>query len=171
MRFWGKLAGVACVAILTGNVYADDKKLTDNDFVDKVSSSGRVEIALARVAQVRATSEEVRKFAAKMEEDHGKLNNDLILIVSEHRIAIPERPLPEHEKHLMHFQSNEVKDFNKEYMKLMVDNHEKSVKMFTAASKELKNEALKKFAEKYLPVIKEHLTMAKKVNDQLASSK
>jgi putative membrane protein len=173
MRFWAKLAGVAFMAIVAGAISADDKKsdddkkFTDTKFVDTVSSSGRVEVAVAKIAQVRAANPEVRKFAAKLEEDHTKANNDFLIIVSDNRIPVPESPLPEHEKMLMHFHGDSIKDFDKEYVKQMIESHEKSVKLFTQASKEAKNEQLKKFAEKTLPVIKEHLEMAKKLNDKV----
>ena len=167
MRIHCLFAGVFVVAMTTSIANAEDKKPIDNDFVDKVSSSGRVEVELAKIAQVRATNDEVRKFAAKLHEDHSKANNDLLIIVSDERIPIPEKPLPEHEKHLQHLTSEKVKDFDKEYMKMMVESHEKSVELFTKASKEAKNEKVKKFAEKTLPVIKEHLSMAKKINEKM----
>lgn len=168
MRIRYALAGVFSLALTVVVANADDKKKPmDNDFVDKVSSSGRVEVELAKIAMTRATHEEVRKFAAKLAEDHSKANNDLLIVVSDERIPIPEQPLPEHVKHLQHFAGNQVKDFDKEYMKMMVENHEKSVELFTKASKECKNEKVKKFAEKTLPTIKEHLTMAKKIKDEM----
>jgi len=161
------LLAVLCLAFASSSANAEDKKPMDNDFVDKVSSSGRVEVELAKVAHIRAAKDEVKKFAIKMMEDHSKVNNDLLIIVSDERIPIPEKPLPEHEKQLMRLAGDDVKEFDKEYMKLMVENHEKSVELFTKASKECKNEKLKKFAEKTLPAIKEHLSMAKKIKDQV----
>lgn len=167
MRIKYLLASVFCFAIAATIANAEDKKPLDKEFVDKVSSSGRVEVELAKIAQVRATNDEVRKFAAKLQEDHAKANNDLLIIVSDEQIAIPEKPLPEHEKHLQHFTGDKVKDFDKEYIKMMMENHEKSVELFTKASKEAKNEKVKKFAEKTLPVIKEHLAMAKKIKEKM----
>lgn len=169
MRLFGKLAAIACLAILAGRASADDekKKFDDSVFVDKASTSGRAEVAAGKIAVTRAQSEEVRKFASKMVEDHGKANNELLIIVSDARIAIPDKLTPEQEKMLMHFQDSTLKNFDKEYMQHMVKNHEKSVELFTKASKECKNEKLKAFAEKTLPTIKEHLSMAKKINDGL----
>jgi len=169
MRFLGKLAAIACFAVLVGRASADDekKKFDDSTFVDKASTAGRAEVAAGKIAQTRARNEEVKKFAARMVEDHTKANNELLVIVSDARIAIPDRMTPEQEKMLMHLQGDTVKDFDKEYMKHMVDDHEKAVELFTKASKECKNEKLKSFAEKTLPTIKEHLTMAKKIHEGL----
>lgn len=79
---------------------------------------------------------------------------------------LPDKSLPEHEKALKHLQSD-VKSFDREYIKHMVDGHTKSVELFTRASKECKNEQLRAFAEKTLPTIKEHLEKAKKLHERL----
>ena len=169
MHYLAKLAGVGCIAILAGNVNADDPKkaLTDSDFVDMASTAIRAEVAAGRIAVTRAHNEEVKKFAALMAEQHAKANNELLIIVSDARIAIPEKLTAEQEKLLAHFQSGNIKDFDKEYMKHIVDAHEKAVSACTKAAKECKNEKVKAFAEKSLPILKEHLAMAKKINEQL----
>jgi putative membrane protein len=48
----------------------------------------------------------------------------------------------------------------------MVGSHTKGVDLFTRASKELKNEQLRRFAEKTLPTLKEHLDIAKRLQEQ-----
>ena len=54
-------------------------------------------------------------------------------------------------------------EFDKAYAKHMVEDHEKAVKLFENASKNIKDPGLKDFATKTLPTIKEHLEMAKKL--------
>jgi len=147
---------------------ADEKKFTDTHFVDHAYTAGQNEIILNRMAMERSRNEDVRKFAQKMLEDHGKNNQELTLVVSELRIAVPDRPLPEQQKDLQKISSNEVKDFDKEFMDQMVAEHEKAVKLFEQGSKELKNEKLKDFATKTLPTLKEHLNMAKETRDKVA---
>ena len=193
MRTWSKLAILAVAVALGGGLRADDtkkpgdkpgsdskatrtgddkhhddKKFSDSHFVDHAYTAGQNEVILARMALERSRNEDVRKFAQKMLEDHGKNNQELTLVVSELRIAVPDKPLPEQEKDLRHISSNEVKDFDKEFMDHMVTDHEKAVKLFEQASKELKNEKLKEFATKTLPTLKEHLKLAKETRDKVA---
>ncbi|HKB03241.1 MAG TPA: DUF892 family protein, partial [Gemmataceae bacterium] len=78
----------------------EEKALTDTNFVDHAYTAGQNELLLAKLALQRSRNEDVRRFAAKMIEDHAKCGNDLIILVSEQRIAIPDRPLPEQEKDL-----------------------------------------------------------------------
>jgi len=149
---------------------SDEKKFSDTHFVDHAYTAGQNEILLNQMALQRSRNEDVRKFAQKMLEDHSKNNQDLILIVSELRIAVPDKPLPEQEKGLQEISSNQVKDFDKEFMDHMVTEHEKAVKLFEQGSKELKNEKLKEYATKSLPTLKEHLKMAKETRDKVAKA-
>jgi putative membrane protein len=180
MRIWVKLAILAVVVAVGGGLRAqdktrtddkpaDEKKFNDTHFVDHAYTAGQNEIISNQMALQRSRNEDVRKFAQKMLEDHSKNNQNLILIVSELRIAVPDRPLPEQEKGLQQISSNQVKDFDKEFMDHMVSEHEKAVKLFEQGSKELKNERLKEFAAKSVPTLKEHLKMAKDVQAKVAS--
>jgi putative membrane protein len=180
MRNWMKLASLGVVVALAGAVRADDKPkegdkptgddktMTETHFVDHAYTGCQNELLLARLAQQRARNEEVRKFAIKMIEEHNKGNQALILIVSKQRIAVPDKPLKEQQKDLDRLHSNEVKDFDKEYMECIVRDHEKAIEMFERAAKELKNEELKEFASKAVPALKEHLALAKEVRGKLA---
>ncbi len=169
MRFWSTFAAIACFAIFVGRVNADDnkKEFSDARFVDKASMDGQAEIAAGKIAMTRAQNEQVKKFGARMVEDHTKANNELTTIVSEIKVPVPEKLSAEHEKMLMHFQNDSAADFDKDYMDHMVKAHEKAVELFTKASKECKNEKLKAFAEKTLPTLKQHLALARKIDGQL----
>lgn len=180
MRNWIKLGALAVVVALAGvgraddkpkpgdKPTSDDKAMTDSHFVDHAYTDCQNEMLLGRLAQQRAQNEDVRKFAARMIEEHAKGNQAFILIVSELRIAVPDRPLKEQQKDLDRLHGNEVKDFDREYMDYVVKEHEAAVKLFEHASKELKNEKLKEFAAKAVPSLKEHLTLAKEVRGKLA---
>jgi putative membrane protein len=138
----------------------EEKALTDSHFVDHAYTVGQNELLLARLALQRSRNEDVRKFAAKMIEDHGKCGNNLIILVSEQRIAVPDRPLPEQEKDLRRLHEPGLADFDRVYIEHAVKDHEQAVKLFERGSKELKNEKLKAFAEKNLATLKEHQKLA-----------
>ena len=58
-------------------------------------------------------------------------------------------------------------EFDKDYVSDMVDDHEKDVKEFEKASKEAQDPDLKSWASKTLPVIQDHLKMAKQIAAKL----
>ena len=61
-------------------------------------------------------------------------------------------------------------EFDQEYMKMMVKDHNKDINTFQKASENLTDPAVKEFASKTLPVLKEHQQMAKQINGQLSNS-
>ena len=177
MRMWMSIVGFTFLVAMPAGIRADDKvsddkkKITDTHFVDHAYTAGQNEVMLGRMAVERARNEDVRKFATRMIEDHSKANNELTLIVSDLRIAVPDRPLPDQDKELRKLHANDLKDFDRDFMEHMVKDHEAAVQLFEQGSKELKNERLKEFATKSLPTLKDHLKMAKDVRDKVAKTK
>lgn len=143
MRIWIGIAAFAVVVAAGGTARADDKKVTDTRFVDHAYTGGQNEVILGRLALNRSSNEDVAKFATRMIEDHTKANNELTLIVSDLRIAVPDKPLPDQEKLLGRLHGNDLKNFDREYMDSMVKDHEEDLKLFEAAAKDLKNGASK----------------------------
>jgi putative membrane protein len=125
------------------------------------------EVAMGKLGQTMGQSDAVKQFGARMVEDHTKANNELIKIVSDLKIMPPEKPLPEHEKHLKDLSGAAATNFDNEYMRHMVMSHEEAVKLFTRASKDLKNEQLRAFAAKTLPTLQDHLKTAKEIHDKV----
>ena len=173
MRAWTTLLPVVALVALSGAGRADDaakgddRPLTDQMFVTKAASSGMAEVAMGKLGQEMGKSDEVKKFSARIVEDHTKANMELMRLVADLKIEAPDKPLPEHEKHLKDLSGSAATNFDKEFMHHMVMSHEEAVKLFTKASKELKNEQLRAFATKTLPVIQEHLKMAKDIHDKV----
>jgi putative membrane protein len=169
VRFWITLAVLALPlswARTDDKTKGDDKPLTDQMFVDKAASSGMAEVAMGKLGQTMGQSDAVKQLGARMVEDHTKANQELMRTAADLKVTPLEKPLPEHEKHLKDL-SGAAADFDKEYMHHMVTSHEEAVTLFTRASKELKNEQLRAFATTTLPVIQQHLKVAKEIQDKL----
>src|SRR5262245_7404722 len=145
----------------------EGKALTDNEFVMKVASSGMAEVAIGKLGQEKARSADIKKFAERVVTDHSKANEELTRLARDAGITVPDRPSADHEQHVKHFSGGATKDFDKEFVNHMVQSHTGGVDLFTKASKELKNEKLRGFAEKTLPTLREHLAIAKRLQDQL----
>jgi putative membrane protein len=144
-----------------------EKPFTDANFAKMAASGGLAEVEMGKIAKTRATDPDVKQFAEKMITDHTKANEELMKVAREANILLPTRPLPEEQKHIDMLRDHKGTDFDKMYIKHMLDDHEKDVKEFEHAAKECKNEKLKSFAEKTLPTLKEHLATVKKIHDRL----
>lgn len=174
MRTWVRACGAACVLAMAAAAGADDTKkgdedkaLTDAGFVKMAASDSMHESKLGEIAQVKAASPDVKAFGKRMVIDHAKAINDLRTAVTSGNMQVPDKMTEKHQKDVEHFQNYKGDNFDRDYIKHMVEDHEKGVKVFTRAAKECKNPALKTYAENTLPTLKEHLELAKKIEETL----
>lgn len=145
----------------------DDKKLTDNRFVDHAYTGGQNEVILGRLAMQRSQNDAVRQYAQRIVNDHTKNNEKLVRIVSDLQIAVPEKPLPEQEEAMRKLYARDLKNFEQEYLRHQIEGHEKEIKIFEKAAADLKNERLREYAKETLPALKEHLKFAKETQEKV----
>lgn len=172
MRTWVRIGGAALALAFAVTARAqvpkdDDRPLTDAGFAKKAASGGLAEVEMAKIAKDRATDPDVKKFAEKLVADHTKANEELEKAAKEANIPIPMKPEADEQKHVDMIRDYKGPDFDRMFVKHMLDDHEKDVKLFTRAARELKNEKLKDFAEKTLPTLKDHLDQVKKIHERL----
>lgn len=166
--------GLSMALVFAASARAEDKpaakKVTESEFVTEAARSGMAEVAINKMAQEKTKDGYIKKFAAMLVKDHTMANEKLMAIAKESDLPLPKALLPEYEKGAKHLEA-ETTNFDMEYTKHLVERHLKSVELFTAASKDLKNEKLRGFAEMTLPTLKEHWSEAKKLADKHGSKK
>jgi putative membrane protein len=62
------------------------------------------------------------------------------------------------------------KSFDEQYMQGMVEDHNKVVKLFKDEERSGSNNSLKQFAQKTLPVLQEHQTMALELSNKVSQA-
>ena len=160
MRSWVKLGGAALVLAFGFAAGAQDdkekgekKKFTDEEFVKTVANANLAEAKLGEIGQLKGADPRVKEFAKRMVVDHAKASNDLRAAAKDANITVPDKMDAKHQEHVDRFQNYKGKNFDKDFMKHMVDDHKKAVELFDQATKEAKNARLKAFATQTLPVI------------------
>jgi len=139
----------------------------DSKFAVEAASGGMTEVQLGELAQQKASSQKVKDFGAMMVRDHSKLNDDLKSIAGNKNITLPPAPGEDHMDHIKKLSEKTGKEFDKDYMKLMVEDHKDDIDKFEKCSKDAKDSDLKAFAAKALPIVREHHDAAKKIYDDL----
>jgi putative membrane protein len=139
----------------------------DADFAKKAAEGGMMEVDLGQLAAAKATSQDVKDFGNRMVSDHGKANDELKSIAAQKNFTLPTTPSAEETKTSNELSKKTGAAFDKAYMSDMVKDHEKDVKEFENASKNLKDPDLKNWASKTLTVIQDHLNMAKQTASKL----
>jgi putative membrane protein len=144
---------------------------TDSRFAVTAAEGGMLEVELGRLASTRAANTEVRNFAQQMVTDHSKGNAELTTIAGGKSLMLPtqEQVKAKHQALIAKLEKLQGAAFDREYMAAMVKDHDEDVELFEKQAKGGRDVALKGFAEKTLPTLREHQKMAKQVNDKVSS--
>lgn len=159
----------ACCGLVILPTAAKDKKEgnADHEFAKKASACGMAEVDLSNLAVRFSSNAAVREFAEKMVADHAKAGRELTALANREQIKLPATKDEKHEKLWKKLSKMTGSEFDCEYMKCMVKDHEEAVKCFEKQSKNGQDEALKKWAGKKLPTLKEHLKLAREVEKKV----
>jgi putative membrane protein len=133
----------------------------DKEFVSKAGMGGLAEVQMGNLALQKASNAGVKAFAQRMVTDHSKANAELAQLASTKGLALATELGGEHKDAYDHLNSLSGADFDKAYMKHMVEDHEKDVAEFDKASTSATDADVKGWAGKTLPTLKEHLEQAK----------
>lgn len=139
----------------------------DSDFVVEAASSSMMEVELGQLAVQKASSQEVKNFAQKMVDDHSKANQKLKQIAQKKNIALPGAVGEDHKKHIDDLREKSGREFDKEYMNLMVDEHKEDVNKFEEAANDLNDNELKSWATETLPTLRQHREEAERINETI----
>lgn len=139
----------------------------DNDFAVKAANGGMFEMEAARLAREKAVSNDVKEFAAMMIADHQKANDELKALAARKNITLPGRLGDDEQKHIDELAKLTGEEFDKKYVDLMEDDHEKDVKLFKEAADDADDADIKAFAAKTLPTIEKHLDHIKTIDQKM----
>jgi putative membrane protein len=144
---------------------------TTADFVNEVARSDMFEIQSSELAKQKAQGA-TATFADRMISDHTKTSNELNSLVRNGSVkaALPSAIDDSHQKKLDKLRSLSGADFAKTYIDDQISAHKDAVNLFERYSKGGDSEALKQWAAKTLPTLKEHLKMAQDLNRNRVAS-
>lgn len=123
------------------------------NFIEEAARGGMMEVELGKIAMQNAESKNVKDFGDMMVKDHSAANAELMEIAKSKNIMLAENKA---EPHIDQMKSRKGVDFDKAYVEMMVEDHEKDVSAFEKATG-FSDAAVSAFAGKTLPVLKKHL--------------
>jgi putative membrane protein len=136
-------------------------------FAMKAADGGMAEVELGKLASEKASNDRVKQFGQKMVDDHSKANNDLKQAASQEGIELPADTSAKHKQMVQKLSGLSGAAFDKAYMAAMVKDHVEDVKEFEKASKAPGDSPVKKFAANTLPTLKDHLQMAREIDNEV----
>lgn len=156
------------VLFLMGTVVAvaqNSDAFNTEEFVQEAASGGLMEVQLGEMAMQKASSDEVKEFGSRMVEDHSQANKDLMELAQVKQYTVPMTLMDQHQKIIDKLSGLSGEEFDKEYMKVMVEDHRKEIQKFENAVANADNPELKAWAEKTLTVLEEHHQLAEETHD------
>ncbi len=139
----------------------------DAKFVTEAANGGMAEVELGKLAKEKGQHLDVKAFGEMMVKDHSKANDELATLAQAKNITLPATLGTDEQNLKDELSKKSPGDFDKSYIEDMVKDHEKDIKLFEDASKNLKDTELKAFVDKTLPTLRNHLDHAKSVKDKL----
>ncbi|HEX6729738.1 MAG TPA: DUF4142 domain-containing protein [Pyrinomonadaceae bacterium] len=141
----------------------------DRAFAMEVAQNGIAEIALARLAAKNAQGADVKRFAQRVITDHTKVGNELKPIAAAKGITLPADMTDAQKATVSRLTALKGAEFDREFMTLMAENHDKSVTTFKEVARDGTDADIKAFAVKTLATLEEHQKMAHDIHGKLTS--
>src|SRR4051794_40661247 len=158
---------VANATVNTNANQAGSLSSDDREFLTTAAQGGLMEVELGRLAAQKAQNADVKRFGQRMVDDHSKANTELKTLASAKGVTLPTDMNAEGKEEQAKLSKLSGAEFDKEYMSLMVEDHEKDVSEFEKESRDQDDPDVKAFAAKTLPTLQQHLQMAQSINPKL----
>ena len=133
----------------------------DRKFLQNAAENGMFEVQIAQLAATKATDPNVKSFASMLVDHHTKANNELVQLANAKKVELPAAPPRGLRRDVEKLGKKSGAEFDRDFVRNVgIKAHEKDIKLFEKAEKDLKGAELKAFAARTLPTLREHLAKA-----------
>lgn len=143
----------------------------EKQFIKDAVGDGIKERSMGRVVVAKTTNADVKDYAKMVVKDHSQALNDLVDLMKEAGMSQP-GGLPE-VKHEAQDRLSGLSGaaFDREYIDLMVKDHQKLISKYQQEETTAQNEALRNYVKQVLPMLQKHLKKAEELQAKLNSQK
>jgi len=136
----------------------------DGAFLTAAATGGLYDARLCDLVGSQTRNAGVRKFAACVLAGRMVGSNELKAVAKDAGVELPTKLDDMHQKQYETFKEYKGADLERDFVKAMTQRLAIGVAMFTRASKEAKDPAVREFAAKTLPALQKHWEMAKNLD-------
>ncbi|MEP6947085.1 MAG: DUF4142 domain-containing protein [Acidobacteriota bacterium] len=155
------------VANTASNMANMSTAASPNTFLAEAAQGGMAEVELGKLAEQKGQSPEVKKFGQMMVTDHTAANNELKVVAGKKNMPVPADIGAKHKSSMDSLSKLSGADFDKQYVDMMVDDHEEDVAAFEKQADSSSDPDVKAFAAKTLPTLKKHLAAIKEIKAKM----
>lgn len=127
----------------------------DRKFIESAVTGSLKEVTISQDVLAVLQDSNIRNFAEMIVRDHGAANIELAELAGRKGVIVPVPDTKIDDKW-----SPKTKSVDKDYIKLMVNDHEEAIELFEKAGKST-DPAIAAFAQATLPTLQRHLALAK----------
>lgn len=135
----------------------------DKAFVKKALEGSVDEVEMGKLALQKSNDDQVKQFAQKMVDDHGKMADALKPIAGQMGVKVPDGPSKSQMKKMDKMKSLQGDAFDQAYIKDMVKDHKSDENEFKQEAQNTQNPSLKQFATQGSQVIASHLQQIEQI--------
>jgi len=136
----------------------------DRKFIEEAAGGGMFEVQIAQLAAAKATDASVKGLATMLADHHTAANKELTQLANAKGVELPAAPKRALRRDIEKLGKKNGAEFDREFVREVgIKAHEKDIRMFEKASKDVKDADLKAFVDKTLPVLRDHLAAAQKL--------
>ncbi len=173
------LSGLMTVSIAAGNAQDTSSQQMDNGakkmmnspdatFAMKAAQGGMAEVQMGQLAAQKAVTPDVKSFGQQMVDDHSKANDKLKSVAEAENMTLPTSLNGKDQAEYTKLQGLSGTDFDREYVRDMVRDHQMDVKDFQKEANSGQDPQIKDFAQQTLPILQEHLSKIKSIQSTMS---
>ena len=132
----------------------------DKEFLKKASDINVAEVQAGELAQKKGTSSQVKMMAEHIVKDHKKAEEELQKLAKSKGVELKEETPASKKKEESALEKASGEKFDNEFMEQQAKGHETAIKLFETEAKKGSDPDVKAWAEKMIPGLKSHLSMA-----------
>jgi putative membrane protein len=129
-------------------------------FLEEASQGNLSEISMAKIAEQRSQNNDVKNLARTLRDDHQKAEQQVQQLAQERGVTLAQEPSSgdRHTKNKLGKTSGS--EFDQDYTKDMLKDHVNDIKKFSKAAEDIKDPAVRQFAQSMVPKLQSHLQLA-----------
>ena len=156
------LTAVGLTVVLTGTP-ADKLNPDEKIFITFAGQTDLVNVRLAQMAQMQASSPQVKSFAVRLERDHAADLKKLTAIARRTGASAPSTLDDVHMNFVRRLNKSKGKSFDLTFLKTVVNEHENAFMPYKREADNGFNSSLKAYAKAALPRLDSHLKQARRL--------
>lgn len=165
------MIGAGAAHAQSGNEAAGGQPSTpsaaEQKFLDYAAEDNQAEIQLCLIAEKRARDPALKAFARLMVNDHVAIESRLAALGDELRAGMPDGIGKEGEQTRAKLAPLQGEAFEHQFMQAQIKDHSDDIEKFSEQLKETQNARIRQFAAETVPILKQHLALARAVQGGL----